>query len=191
MSTTIEYYCSCSTCTQVRNEQPKHYRYLNSFRYFLTCSSCVPKTKLPIENSQTFSSLNNSRTSTITFRNTDITNKHCSKHDVLIKASRPNFSKNKTEQLRQRVKDANQRWTRMSILPSNLIDFIFKNKDFIPLCTICYENLSLSIFNLCHTCITTLINYQRTPTLTTIPNPTILNHNDEVFLDDIENDVFS
>jgi hypothetical protein len=59
------------------------------------------------------------------------------------------------------------------------------------LCTICYENLSLSIFNLCHTCITTLINYQRTPTLTTIPNPTILNHNDEVFLDDIENDVFS
>ena len=68
----------------------------------------------------------------------------------------------------------------MSILPANLIDFIFLNKDFIPLCTICYENLSLSTFNLCHPCITTLINYQQTNTFSLIPNTTILNHNDEM-----------
>jgi len=156
MSRTITYYCSCSTCTQIRNEQPKHYRYINSIRYLLTCSFCLPKRKLIIENSPTFS-----RISTITFRDIDITNKHCSKHDVMAKASRPYLSKIKNKEVRQRVKDANQRWTRMTNLPTNFLDFIFKNKDFIPLCTICYENLSPTTFNLCYTCITTLINYQQ------------------------------
>jgi hypothetical protein len=99
--------------------------------------------------------------STITFRDTDITNKHCSKHDVLVKATRPNFSRIKNEEVRQRVKEANQRWTRMSILPTNLIDFIFQNKDLIPLCNTCYENLSPTTFNLCYTCITTLIHYHQ------------------------------
>jgi len=79
----------------------------------------------------------------------------------MVKASRPHLSKIKNEELRQRVKDANQRWTRMTNLPTNLLDFVFKNKDFIPLCTICYENLSPTTFNLCYTCITTLINYQQ------------------------------
>jgi hypothetical protein len=99
--------------------------------------------------------------STITFRYTDINNKHCSKHDVLVKATRPNFSRIKNEEVRQRVKEANQRWTRMSILPTNLIDFILQNKDLIPLCSDCYENLSPTTFNLCYTCITTLINYHQ------------------------------
>jgi hypothetical protein len=79
----------------------------------------------------------------------------------MAKASRPHLSKIKNEELRQRVKDANQRWTRMSILPKNLIDFIFKNKDILPLCSICYENLSPTTFNICYTCIITLINYQK------------------------------
>ncbi|CAF1312309.1 unnamed protein product [Rotaria sordida] len=190
MSRIKSYYCSCSTCTQIRNEQPKHYRYINLFRYLFTCTCCSSKRKLIIEKQQKFSSLNNSRISTITFRDIDITNKHCSKHDVMIKASRPYFSKIKNQELRQRVKDANHRWTRMSILPANLIDFIFKNKDFIPLCTICYENLSLLEFNLCHRCINTLINYQPTNilqstiendknTLTITPNTTILNYNEK------------
>jgi len=198
MSTRITYYCSCSTCTQLRNEQPKHYRYLNAFRSFLTCLCCLSKRKLIIENQQTFSSINDTKLSTITFREIDITNKHCSKHDVMIKASRPHFSKMKNEELRQRVKEANQRWTRMSILPANLLDFIFKNKDFIPLCTICYDNLSPLTFNICHTCITTSINYQQQlnisrsdieddeNSLSSIPNTTLSNHNEENISEEIE-----
>ncbi len=150
MSRTITYYCSCSTCTQIRNEQPKHYRYINFIRYFFKCSCFLPKRKLMIENP-----------STITFREIDITNKHCSKHDVMVKAPRPHLSKMQNEELRQRVKEANQRWTRMSILPTNLIDFIFQNKDLLPICRICYENLSPTTFNLCYRCITILINYQQ------------------------------
>ncbi len=182
MSRTITYYCSCSTCTQIRNEQPKHYRYINSIRYLLTCSFCLPKRKLIIENSPTFS-----RISTITFRDIDITNKHCSKHDVMAKASRPYLSKIKNKEVRQRVKDANQRWTRMTNLPTNFLDFIFKNKDFIPLCTICYENLSPTTFNLCYTCITTLSNYQQQlNTLEIIPNTNTFNINYENISEEIE-----
>jgi hypothetical protein len=193
MSRTISYYCSCSTCTQIRNEQPKHYRYINSLRYFLTRVSCIPQKKR-------FSSTYNSRTPTITFRDTDITNKHCSKHDVMIKASRPNFSKLKNEELRQRVKDANQRWTRMSVLPANLIDYIFQNQDFMPLCRTCYRNLSLLTFNLCHMCLTNIINYQQQiqnerKTLSIISNSMILDRNDEnierVFFDYISENSFS
>ncbi|CAF0728434.1 unnamed protein product [Rotaria sp. Silwood1] len=197
MSRTKSYYCSCSTCTQIRNEQPKHYRYMNLFRSLLACTCYSSKRKLIIEKQQTFSSLNNPRISTITFRDIDITNKHCSKHEVMVKASRPYFSKIKNQELRQRVKDANQRWTRMSTLPANFIDFIFKNKDFIPLCTICYENLSLLEFNLCHTCIRTLIHYQQTNislltidndknTVSIIPNTTIFNHNEENISQELE-----
>lgn len=161
MSRTKTYYCSCSTCTQIRNEKPNYSRYKNPFRYLLACACCSSDNQFTMENHQTYSPINNSRMSAITFRDTDINNKHCSKHDVMIKASRPYFSKYQSKQLRQRVKDANQRWKRMSTLPANFIDFIFKNKDFIPLCSICYENLSLLEFNLCHRCITTLINYQK------------------------------
>lgn len=97
--------------------------------------------------------------STITFRDMDITNKHCSKHDVLVKATRPNMTSMRNDELRQRVKDANQRWTRMSILPIYLIDFLMENQPFIPLCSKCDENLSSTIFNLCLTCIRNLIDY--------------------------------
>ncbi len=178
MSRTITSYCSCSTCTQIRNEQPKHYRYINYLRDLFTCSFCLPKRKLMME----------SRMSTITFRDTDITNKHCSKHDVLVKATRPNFSRIKNEEVRQRVKEANQRWIRMSILPTNLIDFIFENKDLIPLCSICYENLSPTTFNLCYTCITTLIHYHQQLTINRhyLPQTNIFNYNNENVTDDIQ-----
>ena len=65
--------------------------------------ACLSKRKLIIENQQTFSSLNDTKIPTITFRDIDITNKHCSKHDVMVKASRPHLSKIKNEELRQRV----------------------------------------------------------------------------------------
>lgn len=153
MSRTITFYCSCSTCTQIRHEQPKYYRYFNHLRYLFTCSSCLPQRQIIFETPSTFS-----RISTITFRDTDITNKHCSKHDVMIKATRPNFSSMKNEELRQRVKDANQRWTRMSILPLYLIDFLLEYQSYLPLCSQCDEQLSSSMFNLCLTCIRNLIN---------------------------------
>jgi hypothetical protein len=104
----------------------------------------------------------------------------------------------KNEELRQRVKEANQRWTRMTILPAHLLDFIFKNKDFIPLCTICYDNLSPLTFNICHTCITTSINYQQQlnvsrsdieddeNSLSSIPNTTLSNHDEENISEEIE-----
>ncbi|CAF2104910.1 unnamed protein product [Rotaria magnacalcarata] len=202
MYTTKSSYCSCSTCTEIRNDKPKHSRYTNLLRYLLVCSCCSSKNKLMLADHQTScSSLDNSRISAITFRDVDVSNKHCSKHDVMIKASRPYFSKFKNEELRQRVKDANQRWKRMSILPANFIDFIFKNKDFVPLCTICYENLSLLQFNLCHRCITTSINYQQLiqqatvsqsiieddrNTLSTISNTTILNYDEDSDSEELE-----
>ena len=152
-------YCSCSTCTQIRNEQPKHHRYFNSFRCLLACSHCLPQREFIME--RTFASLeSNARISTITFRDTDVTNKHCSKHDVMIKPTRPHLTRLQNEELRQRVKSANQRWTRMSILPANLIDFTFQNKDLIPLCALCYDNLSALIFNLCHGCIANLVHFK-------------------------------
>ncbi|UJR25489.1 hypothetical protein I4U23_006835 [Adineta vaga] len=154
MSTIItSYYCSCSTCTQIRTKQSKYSRYINSFRLFFTCFSCLSS-----KQQQTFTDM---KPSTITFRDMDITNKHCSKHDVMIKASRPNFSRQRNQLVRQRVKEANQRWRRMSILSTNLTDFILKNKDLIPFCMDCYENFSLLTFDLCHMCITTAINYQQ------------------------------
>jgi hypothetical protein len=105
----------------------------------------------------------------------------------MAKASRPYLSKIKNKEVRQRVKDANQRWTRMTNLPTNFLDFIFKNKDFIPLCTICYENLSPTTFNLCYTCITTLSNYQQQlNTLEIIPNTNTFNINYENISEEIE-----
>ncbi|CAF0756267.1 unnamed protein product [Adineta steineri] len=184
MSTTITYYCSCSACTKIRNKQPKHYRSLNLFRYLLICTCCSSRSKLILDNQSNFSSINDTKTSTITFRDIDITHKHCSKHDVLVKASRPHISRIKHEELRQRVKDANQRWTRMSILPANLIDFIFINKDSIPFCTICYENLSPLTFDLCHKCITTAINYKNT--LSTMSTITVFTNSIENVSDEIE-----
>ena len=112
------------------------------------CSFCFPRRPIILQTP-----------STITFRDTDITNKHCSKHDVMVKATRPNFSSMRNEELRQRVKDANQRWIRMSILPVYLIDFLMENQSFIPLCSKCDENLSSTIFNLCFICIRNLIDY--------------------------------
>lgn len=152
MSRSKPSYCSCPTCTQIRNEQPRHYRYLHSIRDFLQCCSCLPRRRIILEKSRTPINYN-TRLSTITFREIDITNKHCSKHDVMIKASRPQLSRLQNEELRERVREANLRWTRMSILPANLIEFIFYHKDCLPLCPICYENLSTLVFNLCHRCI--------------------------------------
>ncbi|CAF0761147.1 unnamed protein product [Adineta ricciae] len=148
------YYCSCSTCTQIRNEQPKSRRYLNSLRSFFNRFCCLSSQY----QQQTFNEI---KPSTITFRDMDITNKHCSKHDVMIKASRPNFSRHRNELVRQRVKQANQRWRRMSVLPANLTDFILKNIDLIPFCTDCYENFSPLVFDLCRACITTSLDYQQ------------------------------
>lgn len=156
MSTTLTFYCSCSTCRQIRNYQPKHYRYFNFLYDLLTCSRCLPKRRYNSRDSSTFS-----RMTTIKFRDVDITNKHCSKHVVLAKASRPNLTRLQHEELRQRVRDANQRWRLMSVLPTDFIDFIYVNKDFLPLCTVCYENLSPTTFNLCLNCITTLVTYQQ------------------------------
>ena len=157
MSRSKPSYCSCPTCTQIRNEQPKHYRYLHSIRDFLQCCSCLPRRRVILEKSRSPIRYN-SRLSTITFREIDVTNKHCSKHDVMIKASRPHLSKLQSEELRQRVKEANLRWTRMSILPASLVEFIFHQKDFLPLCHVCYENLSNLVFNLCHRCIRTVLH---------------------------------
>lgn len=153
MSRTITFYCSCSTCTQIRHEQPKYYRYFNHLKDLFTCISCLPQRQIIFETPSTYS-----RHSTITFRDIDITNKHCSKHDVMVKATRPNFSSMKNEELRQRVKDANQRWTRMSILPLYLIDFLLEYQSYLPICSICHEQLSSSMFNLCLICIRNLIN---------------------------------
>lgn len=149
-------YCSCSTCTQLRNEQPKYYRYVHSLREIFFCKFCFPNRR--IISKENFDKIEeNRRSSTISFRDIDITHKHCSKHDVMVKASRPQLSKLQNDELRQRVKDANQRWTRMSILPSTLIEFTFDRKDSLPLCSDCYENLSTMTFNLCHNCIRNLI----------------------------------
>lgn len=158
MSRSKSFYCSCSTCTQVRNEEPKHYRYLHSLREFFTCSLCVPRRA--ILSDTTFHSLTTDRRlSTITFRDIDITHKHCSKHEVMIKASRPHLSKIQNEEIRQRVREANQCWTRMSILPGYLIEYIFNQKDFLPLCSMCYENLSRLKFSLCHRCLRRILHY--------------------------------
>ena len=43
-----------------------------------------------------------------------------------------------------------------------LLILYLPNKDFIPLCTTCYENLSPLSFNICHMCITTSINLSTT-----------------------------
>ena len=152
-------HCSCSICTQIRNERPKLYRYFDSFRCLRACLHCLPQREFIME--RTFASLESTaRISTITFRDADIVNKHCSKHDVMIKPTRPHLTRLQNEELRQRVRSANQRWTRMSILPANLIDFTFQNKDLIPLCTLCYDDLSALIFNLCHGCIANLVHFK-------------------------------
>lgn len=154
------FYCSCSICTQVRNEEPKHYRYLHSLREFFSCSSCIPRQEEILNESTSFHSPStNRRLATITFRDIDITHKHCSKHEVLVKASRPHFTKNQNEEIRQRVREANQCWTRMSILPVYLIEFIFDQKDFLPLCSMCFENLSKLKFSLCHRCLRRILHY--------------------------------
>ena len=154
------FYCSCSTCTQIRNEQPKHYRYLHSLRELFTCSFCVPRRRIISE--QSLRPIHsNRRLSTITFRDIDITNKHCSKHDVMVKASRPHQSKLQLEEIRQRVREANRCWTRMSILPVHLIEYIFDQKETLPLCSLCHENLSRLKFNLCHRCLRRIIYSER------------------------------
>lgn len=159
MSTLQRSYCSCPTCTQLRSEKPKYYRYIQSFRDLFMCYSCFPNRR--IEFNRQFDSIETSaRSSTISFRDIDITHKHCSKHEVLAKATRPNLTRIQNEQLRQRVRDANQRWTRMSILPSNLIEFIYDHKERVPLCSTCQSSLSKMTFNLCHSCIRTLIAFK-------------------------------
>lgn len=154
MSRSKSFYCPCSTCRQVRNQEPKHYRYLHSLREFFSCSFCVPQQRILTE--ATFHS-----PSTITFRDIDVTHKHCSKHEVMVKASRPHLSKYQHEEIRQRVREANLYWTRMSILPANLIEFIFNQKESLPLCPICYENLSQLRFNLCHRCLRRVLHTDR------------------------------
>ena len=160
MSRPKTFYCSCSTCTQVRNEEPKHYRYLYSLREFFSCSLCVPRRRILSEPAlQPLST--DRRLSTITFRDVDITHKHCSKHEVMVKATRPHLSKYQNEEIRQRVREANQCWTRMSILPVYLIEYIFEQKDFLPLCSMCYGNLSTLKFNLCHRCLRRILHYSQ------------------------------
>jgi hypothetical protein len=176
MSKSRSSYCSCSTCKQIRNEQPKHYRYLYSLRNCFAFCHCLSRRRSIFEVRLSSSSSPTARTqrlTTITFRDIDITHKHCSKHDVMVKASRSHLSREQIETLRQRVNDANQRWTRMSRLPVNLIEFIFDEKDSLPLCHICYENLSMLTFNLCHVCIrnvlhTHLFNQSTAISMTTV-----------------------
>ncbi|CAF0873808.1 unnamed protein product [Didymodactylos carnosus] len=147
-------YCSCATCTQIRNEQPRIYRYLNYLRTIITCSCCCPP------NIDTHVYLNSDSQRSIRFRDSDVDHKHCSRHEVMVKPMKIKFSKSKLQEIKLRVKEANSRWKRMSLIPPNIIELIIQNIAFLPLCNKCRTHITTTSINLCETCIKNITDYR-------------------------------